>query len=135
MVRALAALARGSLVATPQTEDGVTYASKIEKDEARIDWARDAAALDCHIRGLTPFPGAFFETLRDSQPVRVKILRASPVSGAGKPSEILSLEGGITVATGSGALKITELQRAGKGPMKAEDFLRGFALVKGDRLV
>jgi methionyl-tRNA formyltransferase len=135
MVRAVAALSRGSLVATPQSEEGVTYASKIGKEEARIDWSRDAGALDCHIRGLTPFPGAFFEVMREGRPVRVKVLRAVPVAGTGRAGEVLSLEGGITVAAGSGALKITELQRAGKGPMRAEDFLHGFALVKGERLV
>ncbi|MCE9650634.1 MAG: methionyl-tRNA formyltransferase [Parvibaculum sp.] len=130
MVRALAALERGTLQATPQPEEGVTYAKKIEKDEARIDWSRTAHDLDCHIRGLSPFPGAFFEVAS----TRVKILRATPVSGKGAPGEVLSLEDGITIACGGGALKITELQRAGKGPMKSADFLRGFPLAKGERL-
>lgn len=130
MVRALAALSRGSLQATPQPEQGVTYAKKIEKEEARIDWSRPAPDLDCHIRGLTPSPGAFFEVAS----TRVKILRAMPVAGKAVPGEILSLDGAITVACGEGALKITELQRAGKGPMSANDFLRGFPLKKGERL-
>ncbi|MCE9651019.1 MAG: methionyl-tRNA formyltransferase [Parvibaculum sp.] len=130
MVRALAALERGSLQATPQPEEGVTYARKIEKEEARIDWSRSARELDCHIRGLTPFPGAFFEA--DS--TRIKILRATPDAGKGKPGEILSLDGGITISCGDGALKITEAQRAGKGPMSAVDLLRGFPLKKGERL-
>lgn len=134
MVRALAALERGALRATPQPEEGVTYAKKIEKEEARIDWSRAAAALDCHIRGLTPFPGAFFEIERDGKPVRVKVLGAESVAGKGAPGEILSLEGGVTVACGQGALRVAELQRAGKGPMRAEDFLRGFALRTGERL-
>jgi methionyl-tRNA formyltransferase len=130
MVRALSALERGSLQATPQAEEGVTYARKIEKEEARIDWSRTARELDCHVRGLTPFPGAFFE----ARSTRIKILRAMPVAGKGAPGEILSLDGGITVACGDDALKITELQRSGKGPMNAMDFLRGFPLTKGERL-
>jgi methionyl-tRNA formyltransferase len=134
MVRALAALERGSLHATPQPDEGVTYAKKIGKEEARIDWSRPASELDCHIRGLTPFPGAFFEVTRDGLATRVKILRASPTGGQGAAGEILSLDGGITIACGDGALKITDLQRAGKGPMRADDFLRGFPFVKGERL-
>ncbi|HUD50960.1 methionyl-tRNA formyltransferase [Parvibaculum sp.] len=134
MIRALAALERGSLAATPQPDEGVTYAKKIEKEEARIDWSRDAKALDAHIRGLTPFPGAFFEVARDGNPVRIKVLRETPVAGQGAPGEVLSLDGGITIACGQGALKLTELQRAGKGPMKADDFLRGFPLKRGERL-
>jgi methionyl-tRNA formyltransferase len=130
MVRALATLERGTLHATPQREDGVTYAKKIEKDEARIDWSRAAHDLDCHIRGLSPFPGAFFEIAS----TRVKILRATPVADKGEPGEVLSLDDGITIACGGGALKIGELQRAGKGPMKSADFLRGFPLAKGERL-
>jgi len=135
MVRALAALERGGLHAAPQSVEGVTYAKKIEKEEARIDWSRDAKSLDCHIRGLTPFPGAFFEVTRDGKPVRVKVLRERPVAGSGAPGEVLSIEGGITIACGEGALHFTELQRAGKGPMRADDFLRGFALTVGERLV
>ncbi len=134
MIRALAALERGSLASTPQSDEGVTYAKKIEKEEARIDWSRDATSLDAHIRGLTPFPGAFFEVARDGNPVRIKVLRETPVAGHGRPGEVLSLDGGITVACGAGALKLTELQRAGKGPMKADDFLRGFPLKRGERL-
>lgn len=134
IVRALAALERGALQATPQPAEGVTYARKIEKDEARIDWTRGAKELDCHIRGLTPFPGAFFEIARDGGSVRVKVLRETTVGGRGAPGEILSLDGGVTVACGDGALRIAELQRAGKGPMKADDFLRGFPLRVGERL-
>jgi methionyl-tRNA formyltransferase len=135
MVRALAALERGTLKATPQSEEGVTYAHKIEKEEARIDWSRDAKALDAHIRGLTPFPGAFFEVMRNGETTRIKVLRAMPVEAGGKAGDILSLDGAVTVACGSGALKIAELQRAGKGPMKAGDFLRGFPLSVGEKLV
>ena len=134
MVRALAALERGQLQATPQAGEGVTYARKIEKDEARIDWTQAATALDCRIRGLTPFPGAFFEIMRDGKPVRIKVLRALPVAGEGASGEVLSLEGGITIACGEAALRITDLQRAGKAPARSDDFLRGFELRVGERL-
>lgn len=134
MVRALAALSRGSLSVTPQAEDGVTYASKITKDEARIDWSWPASDLDYHIRGLTPFPGAFFEVTRDGKPTRIKVLRAAPTDAKGAPGEVLSIRDGITIACGEGALHIAELQRAGKGPMKSDDFLRGFAIACGEKL-
>ena len=135
MVRALSALERGTLAATPQPEEGVTYASKISKEEARIDWTRPASELDYHIRGLTPFPGAFFEVKRDKVTTRIKVLRAEPVAAKGAVGEVLSIKDGITIACGEGALRISELQRAGKGPMKADDFLRGFAFEPGERLV
>ena len=135
MVRAVAALERDKLVAKPQRDEGVTYASKISKEEARIDWTRPATELDCHIRGLTPFPGAFFEVMRDEVVTRIKVLRAEPVAAQGAPGEVLSMNSGITIACGQGALCISELQRAGKGPMRADDFLRGFAFELGERLV
>lgn len=134
MLRALAALERGSLAAAPQSAGGATYARKIGKEEARIDWSRPAAALDCHVRGLTPFPGAFFEAPRNGESVRIKVLRAMPAGGKGAPGEVLSLDDGITVACGEGALRIVELQRAGRAPMKADEFLRGFPLRPGERL-
>jgi methionyl-tRNA formyltransferase len=134
LVRALAALARGSLAATPQSDEGVTYAAKITKEEARINWTKPASELDCHIRGLTPFPGAFFEVTRDGKLTRVKVLRAKPVDAKGAAGEILSITDGVTIACGADALCITDLQRAGKGPMKADDFLRGFPLETGERL-
>jgi len=134
MVETLAALSEGKTTAQPQSEEGVTYAHKIGKAEARIDWARSAHALDCHIRGLTPFPGAFFEAPGKSGPERIKVLRALPLDLKGRPGEILSCEGGLTVACSEGALKFLEIQRAGKAPMQAEDCLRGMTLKKGDRL-
>ncbi len=134
MVRALAALSRDTLVAVPQTEVGVTYAKKIEKEEARVDWTRPARDLDCHIRGLTPFPGAFFEVTRGDTKTRIKILRAMPVDQSGASGTVMSLTDGITIACGEGALRISELQRAGKGPMSTSDFLRGFDLAIGERL-
>lgn len=132
MVRALAALARGSIEAVPQSEEGVTYAKKITKEEARIDWSRPARELDCHIRGLTPFPGAFFEAGTGKNVTRIKIVRAAPVEKSGKPGEILSTDGTIIIACCEGALEISELQRAGKSAMSARDFLRGYPLTVGE---
>lgn len=132
MVRALAALSRGSLEAVPQAAEGVTYAKKITKEEARIDWSRPASDLDCHIRGLTPFPGAFFEAGTGKNATRIKVLRATPVSQSGRPGETLSAGDTIIIACGEGALEISELQRAGKSPMSARDFLLGFPLVAGE---
>ncbi len=128
--RALAALERGALVETPQSEDGVTYADKVSPDEAKIDWTRPAAAIDCHIRGLSPFPGAWFEAKGE----RVKALMSSVAEGAGEPGDILGADGGVTVACGDGAVSLSALQRAGKRAQDAETFLRGFALAPGDRL-
>jgi methionyl-tRNA formyltransferase len=133
MVRALAALARDSLQFTPQSEEGVTYAHKIEKAEARIDWTRDARSLHDHIRGLSPFPGAFFEADLGKGMERIKVLRARPCDGAGRPGEVL--DDALAIACGVGALRLLEVQRAGKAPMKAEEFLRGARLARGAQLV
>ena len=123
MVRALAALSRGGLVFQPQAEAGVTYAHKIEKAEARIDWTAPAKAVHDHIRGLSPFPGAFFEGDFGRGPERIKVLRAQVCEGAGAPGALLGDE--LTVACGAGALRLVEIQRAGKAPMKPQEFLRG----------
>ena len=123
MVRALAALSRGGLVFQPQAEEGVTYAHKIEKAEARIDWTQSAKAVHDHIRGLSPFPGAFFEGDFGRGLERIKVLRAQVCEGAGAPGALLGDE--LTVACGAGALRLIEIQRAGKAPMKPQDFLRG----------
>jgi methionyl-tRNA formyltransferase len=128
MVRALAALERGTAVERAQTDEGVTYAAKIAKEEARIDWTKSAQAIDCQIRGLSPTPGAWCEAKGE----RLKILYAEPARGAGTPGEILDAE--LNVATGAGALKLLRVQRAGRGPLGAQDLLRGFSLQPGDRL-
>ena len=128
--RALAALARGALVETPQSQEGVTYAHKVSPAEARIDWARPAREIDLHIRGLAPFPGAWFE----AGDARVKALMSSGASGAGAPGEILDTDGNIIVACGEGAVALTTLQRAGKRAQGAEEFLHGFSLTRGQRL-
>ncbi|MGD1934907.1 MAG: methionyl-tRNA formyltransferase [Candidatus Phaeomarinobacter sp.] len=129
MVRALAALERGSLEATPQPEDGVTYAAKIDKAEARMDWSRPAPELDCHIRGLAPFPGAWCEMEKDGKAQRVKVLRAQPVEASGTAGA--ALDDTLTIACGTGALKLLQVQRAGKGVQQADEFLRGFPVASG----
>jgi methionyl-tRNA formyltransferase len=131
MVRAMAALGRGALTLTQQAAEGVTYAAKIDKAEARIDWTRPAHAVLRHIHGLSPFPGAWSELQVEDAPVRVKILRCEQVEGAGSPGTVLHDH--LTVACGDGALRIVELQRSGKAPMQAGEFLRGTPLRAGAR--
>ena len=126
MARAMEALERGDLHFTRQSEEDVTYATKIDKAEARIDWRRPAREVLRHIHGLSPFPGAWCEMPVDGEQVRVKILRCERVSSAGEPGELLDAR--LTIACGDGAIRVRELQRAGKAPMKAEDFLRGTPL-------
>ena len=125
MGRALAALERGGLHFTPQPDEGVTYAAKIEKSETRIDWSKPAKQVHDHIRGLSPFPGAWF----DLAGVRVKVLRSTLGLGAGKPGEVL--DDRLTVACGEGAVRLIEVQKAGSRALAAEEFLRGVELVKG----
>ncbi len=128
MVRALAALERGSIEAVPQSGEP-TYAKKISKEETRIDWTKSAREIDCHIRGLSPFPGAWTEA--DGE--RLKILYAEPTKGNGSPGVVLDDK--LTVACGDGALKLLRLQRAGRAPMSAEELLRGFSLPRGTKMV
>jgi methionyl-tRNA formyltransferase len=132
MVRAMGALERGRLQLTRQREDGVTYAAKIDKAEARIDWNQEARAVLRHIHGLSPFPGAWCEMVIDGEPARVKILRCELASGSGEPGEVL--DDRLTIACQHGAIRIVELQRAGKQPMKAVEFLRGTPLKPPMRL-
>ena len=109
----------------PQPDEGVTYAAKISKDEARIDWSRPAAELVRHVQGLAPFPGAWFEV--DGE--RIKVLAAVEAPGHGNPGELLDDE--LTIACGNGVLRPTLVQRAGKGVMSSGELLRGFAVPKG----
>jgi methionyl-tRNA formyltransferase len=131
MVRAMGALERGKLQLTKQSDQGVTYAAKIEKAEARIGWNKPARAVLRHTHGLSPFPGAWCEIPIEGEQVRVKLLRCAVVEGSGTPGEVL--DDHLTVACGEGALRILELQRAGKAPMKTEEFLRGTPLKAGMR--
>ena len=133
MTRALAALDRGSLSFTPQAADGVTYANKIDKSESKIDWSKPASDVHNHIRGLSPFPGAWFEAEIDGKPVRLKVLRSQAANGSGLPGTLLDDQ--LTVAAREGAVKLIEVQRAGAKPMSAEEFLRGAKLGKGAKVV
>jgi methionyl-tRNA formyltransferase len=117
-----------SLTPVPQPEHGVTYAEKIDKSEGRVDWARPAAEVDAHIRGLSPFPGAWTE----AQGQRIKILTSTLAQCHGTPGEILDDK--LTVACGDGAIRLLRLQRAGKGGQDAKTFLRGMALPAGTKL-
>jgi methionyl-tRNA formyltransferase len=128
MGRALAALERGSLAFSSQPEVGVTYAHKIDKAEARIDWSLPAETVHNTIRGLSPFPGAWFMAETDSGPVRVKVLRSTLADGEGKPGDVL--DQALTIACGSGAVRLVQVQREGRGVMDAASFRRGTALVR-----
>jgi methionyl-tRNA formyltransferase len=132
MVLALDKLERGDLAVTPQPADGVTYAAKIDKNETRIDWTQPWQAVHDHCRGLSPFPGAWFELGTGKEAVRIKVLRTTRGDGAGPPGTVL--DDRLTVACGGGAVRILDLQRAGRQPMKAEEFLRGTPLAAGTRL-
>ncbi|MEH2510961.1 methionyl-tRNA formyltransferase [Nitrobacteraceae bacterium AZCC 1564] len=126
MVRAIGALARGGLQFTKQSEQGVTYAAKIDKLEARIDWTKPANEVLRHIHGLSPFPGAWFELPLEGEAVRVKVLRCQLAKGSGAPGELLDDQ--LTIACGENAIRLLDVQRAGKQPMKAPEFLRGTPL-------
>ena len=127
MTRALAAVERSSLTLTPQPAEGVTYADKISKSETRIDWRKPWRAVHDHIRGLSPFPGAWFEL----DGARVKALRSTEGEGSGAPGSVL--DDRLTIACGEGAVRLTQVQRAGKQPMSAEEFLRGTPVRVGSR--
>jgi methionyl-tRNA formyltransferase len=125
MARVLAAAERGSLTLTPQPEQGLTYAAKIGKEETRIDWKKSWQEVHNHIRGLSPFPGAWFEV----DGVRVKPLRSTKGEGGGKAGSVL--DDRLTIACGDGAVQLTQVQREGKRPMSAEEFLRGTWIKSG----
>jgi len=129
---AMVALESGNLPLTPQPDDGVLYASKIDKGETRIDFARAAADVHNHIRGLAPFPGAWFELDIGGKPERVKVLGSELAEGNGPAGELLSDD--LLVACASGAVRLTRLQKAGGKPLPAADFLRGTPLARGKRL-
>jgi methionyl-tRNA formyltransferase len=130
MVQALAAIGRGALACTPQPEAGVTYAAMIDKAETGIDFTRPAREVHNHVRGLSPFPGAWFAAGEKRE--RIKVLRTRLAPGRGAPGTVL--DAAPTVACGEGAVQLVELQRAGRRPMSGEEFLRGFPLPPGLRL-
>jgi methionyl-tRNA formyltransferase len=124
----LAAAERDSLSLTPQPASGVTYAEKISKNETRIDWGKPWKQVHDHIRGLSPFPGAWFEL----DGVRVKVLRSIRGKSAGPPGTLL--DNRLTVACGDGAVQLVQVQRAGRQPMSADEFLRGTPVKAGARV-
>jgi methionyl-tRNA formyltransferase len=134
MRAALAELEAGRLVCVPQADAGVTYASKIDKQETRIDFRRSAEDVHNQIRGLSPQPGAWLQAQAFAAGERIRVLRSSLGRGSGEPGTVLTLMGGLSIACASGAVRILELQRPGKRAMPAEEFLRGFALNVGARL-
>ena len=129
LVRTMAAVERGEAKATPQAEEGLTYAKKIRVKEARLRWAKPAAELDRKIRGLSPFPGAWFELPTDKGPVRVKALLSQVEDGSGAPGQVLDEK--LLIACGDGAVRLLRVQREGRGPQDAEVFLRGFPVAAG----
>ena len=133
VVEALQLLEAGTLVATPQTATGITYAAKIGKSETHIDFTKSADEVVNHIRGLSPFPGAWISISGSHGEDRVKVLRAAPAPGQGAPGTVL--DGDLTIACGQGAVRLKELQRAGKKAVSAAEFLRGFKLERGTRVI
>ena len=126
MLRALAALEKGQLQLTPQGTEGVTYAKKIDKGETPVDWAKSWQEVHNHCRGLSPFPGAWCELEGAG---RIRILRTTKGEGAGAPGRVL--DGKLTIACGTGAVRLVQVQRAGREPMTADDFLRGTPVAPG----
>jgi methionyl-tRNA formyltransferase len=132
MVRALGGLERGALQTKPQPATGVTMAPKIENRETRIDWARPWKAVHDHCRGLSPAPGAWFELAQAGEALRIKVLRTTRGEGRGPPGTLLTSR--FDVACADGAVRILELQRAGRQPMRADEFLRGIKIAPGTKL-
>jgi methionyl-tRNA formyltransferase len=129
LARTLAAVERGAAPETPQPDDGITYAKKIRAKEAKIDWAKPGVEVDRKIRGLSPFPGAWFTLETEKGPTRVKALLSAFEDADGAPGEVL--DDRLLVATGGGAVRLLRVQREGRGPQDAEAFLRGTPVAPG----
>jgi methionyl-tRNA formyltransferase len=132
LARALVALERGDLVCRAQPDEGATYAAKIDKAEARLDWRQPADQIRRRINALSPAPGAWCEIVQGAKAERIRMLRASPAEGGGVPGAVLAVEP-LIVAAAAGAVRIDELQRAGRKPGSAAEFVRGARLKPGDR--
>lgn len=132
IVETLEDIAEGRATATPQAEEGVTYARKISAKFARLDWTKDGRVLDRKIRGMSPFPGAWFELPTEKGPVRVKALLSAFEDEAGEPG--VTLDDRLLVGTGEGAVRLLRVQREGKGPQDADAFLRGAPVPAGTKL-
>jgi len=131
MVEAMEKLEANDLPLTPQPTEGVLYAAKIDKGETRIDFTKPARDVHNHIRGLSPFPGAWFEAEVNGKPERIKVLSSERGEGQGEPGTVL--DDALTVACGDGAARLTKLQKAGGKPLAATEFLRGTPLPAGTR--
>jgi methionyl-tRNA formyltransferase len=129
LARTLPLIEAGTAIERPQTEEGVTYAKKIKPKEARIDWSKPGAEIDRKIRGLSPFPGAWFQLPSEKGPVRVKALLSAFEDTDGKAGQVL--DDRLLIGTGAGAVRLLRVQREGKGPQDAETFLRGAAVAAG----
>jgi methionyl-tRNA formyltransferase len=134
MVRALGELEQGALDCSPQPAGGVTYAAKIDKAETRIDFGRPAREVHNRVRGLSPAPGAWFEASHEGRTERIKLLRTELLAQAPNAPAGTLLDDALAVACGEGAVRLLELQRSGKKPMAAAEFLRGFLLSRGTHL-
>jgi methionyl-tRNA formyltransferase len=132
MVEAMEKLEADDLPLTPQPEEGVLYAAKIDKGETRIDFSRPAREIHNHIRGLSPFPGAWLEADINGRPERIKVLASVPGEGNGPAGKVL--DDTLTIACGEGAVRLTRLQKAGGKALDATDFLRGSAMPAGTML-
>ncbi|KGD86447.1 methionyl-tRNA formyltransferase [Rhizobium sp. YS-1r] len=132
MVEAMGKLEAGDLPLTPQPQEGVLYAAKIDKGETRIDFSKPGRDVHNHIRGLSPFPGAWFEAEINGRPERIKVLASEMREGRGQPGMVL--DDALTVACGDGAVRLLKLQKAGGKPLAAADFLRGTPIPAGARL-
>ena len=135
VLRAIEAIEGQTITETPQTDEGVTYAAKIEKNESKIDFSRDARDVHDHIRGLSPFPGAWFEVKRNGKSERIKVLRSKIINGHGPAGEVLPMEPAPVVSCAKGAIHLERVQRAGKRPASGEEFLRGFKMETGTILL
>ncbi len=129
LLRALELLEANRLTFSPQPSEGVTYATKLSNQETRIDWTKPGIEVHNRIRALSPYPGSWFEALLGGKPERIKVLRSVLVPGKGEPGQLL--DANLTVACASQAVRLTQVQRAGKRPMGGADFLRGFPLGRG----
>lgn len=133
MVEGLTRAEEGKLDCTPQPQEGVNYAAKISSADGRVDWAKPATEIHNQIRGLSPYPGAWCEIEREGKVERLKLLRSEIADGQGEPGTVIAEP--LVIACGDGALRLVELQRAGKRPMSADDFLRGVPLTPGATLL
>jgi methionyl-tRNA formyltransferase len=132
LARTLREIEAGTAIERPQSEDGITYAKKIRPKEAKIDWAKPGAEIDHRIRGLSPFPGAWFLLPTDKGPVRVKALLSAFEDADGPAGQVL--DDRLLIGTGEGAVRLLRVQREGRGPQDAETFLRGAAVAAGTML-